>query len=132
MDSKQITDFIEKLYSKTRSNKIEWEELEIDEIAMILKKLSGTYSSIIGAYYTLNKSKSKISVIGKFRVKVFYDEEHYNNQEYVFLALTNARDYSDSIVISEDELTIADIESVRSIYRNIEVKDIGTILDDWF
>lgn len=133
MDKDQITKFIKKLMEKTESNEIVWNELSIQEISQILRKVSG-YSSIVGAYETFNQNQRKSSVIGKFKVRVYYEEDAFTNEEYVFLAITDPSDYTNSIVFTEDELSLTDIEKITKLYRSVELKvsNVSSIIDDWF
>lgn len=133
MDKNKLTGFIKKLLEKTESNEMDWDKLDLQEISQILKKISG-YSSIVGAYETHNYNSKKSSVIGKFKVRVYYEEDTYTNEDYVFLAIADPNDYSNSIVFTEDELTMNDIQNLTKLYRSIElnVSNVDSIIDDWF
>ncbi|MBX8944004.1 hypothetical protein [Lysinibacillus sp. K60] len=130
MNSDKVSKFLRKLEEKTENQNIIWEELDIEEIAQILSKLS-SYTNIIGAYGTLNSKQRKYSIIGKYKMKVYYEEDIPSIIEYVFFAIAD-NDFNHSIVFTEDDLDYLDCERISKMYRYIETSEVPDILDSWF
>ncbi len=130
MNSDKVSKFLRKLEEKTENQDITWEELSIEEIAQTLSKLS-SYTNIIGAYGTLNSKQRKYSIIGKYKMKVYYEEDTPSIIEYVFFAIADY-DFNNSVVFTEDDLDYLDCDRINKIYRYLEIKEVPDILDSWF
>jgi hypothetical protein len=129
----ELSKFIRNLVEKTDEMVIDWAKLEIEELRVVLKDVSNYYS-ISGGYFSTNKKGTKRSVIGKYKAKVYYEEDQYYYQDYYFLAIANVNDFDTAIIFLEDELRSSDVTKLGKLYRNIELKvnDVSSILDDWF
>lgn len=133
MNSSQVDKFVSKLVSKMDDGDIKWFESDIEELGLILRNISG-YSRIVGGFATESNKHNKVSVVGKYTVKYYYEEDVSTERQYVFLAIAEATDYANSIVFTEDEMSESTSNKLFELYRDIEldVSKINDILDTWF
>lgn len=133
MEKKELSKFIANLVEKTENEEIEWYSLDIAELSRILKDIAN-YSAITGGFATLNKKGDKETIVGKFKVKVFFEEDEFYFENYSFLAISSKDDYSKAIVFNENELLSSDLQKLENLYRTVELKvtDVSSIIDDWF
>lgn len=133
MNEAKLIEFVGKLVESTEKGEIEWSELEFDEISLILRKVS-SFARIVGAFSSKSNKHNKLSVLGKYTVNVYYEEDRYTEEEYIFLAISDPKDYLNSIVITEDEFPELASRKLFKLYRNVELdtNKISDILNTWF
>lgn len=133
MNDMQIKKFVNKLIDKTNDNEIKWFECDIEELRLILRKVSG-YSRIVGGFASESNKHNKVTVIGKYTVNYYYEEDASTERHYVFLAIVESTDYTNSIVFTEDEMSGETWNKIFEFYRQVEldVNNVSDIMDTWF
>lgn len=133
MNKNQLGTFVSKLLDESTEGNLTWSELDIEDITYILKN-SSNYSTIVGAFECYNEKQRKSIVVGKYKLRVYYQEEIATNEEYVFLSIADPLEYSSAIVFTEDEFSNKTIEELTKLYRTIEldISNVVDIIDSWF
>lgn len=133
MNEIQIEGFVNKLIKQTQKNSVEWFECESEDLRIMLRKIS-SYSRIIGGFESESNKHSKKTIVGKYTVNYYYDEDNSTEKQYIFLAIVDAYDVSKAIVFTEDEMTVETCNMLFDFYRKLEldVNKISNIMDTWF
>lgn len=132
MEEKELYEFLNALYDGTENGKISWKEVNDLDLGNILMN-NAAYSGIIGGYASLNKKGNKYSIVGKYKMRISFDEDDYYFENYNFLAITNTS-FGKPIVFTESDFDQKGVYKLADLYRKaeLEVNDVSSILDDWF
>lgn len=132
MNTKQLSDFIEALFTKTTEKEVQWDDVDKKDLYSIVSK-EINFSTVKGGFVSTNKEGTKKAILGKYNVKRYVDEEEFYYQDKYFLEINDTGN-SKSILFNENELRHSDITKLATLYRKIELSNSGVeeTLNNWF
>lgn len=133
-DDLDIKKFLETLSKKTMDSEIVWKKVPRGYYNNLIDRAQ-TDGHIRDCYF----SDSKVGriVVGKFRKKVYYEEDQYYNEDEFFITFTNFN-YEDptSILESDDDVSLNTPFSLLAskLHRLIQINtnDIKNKIENWF